>query len=218
VTTPQPAAANSNSGIINLSDGVRSYFYDPGVARYLATNGVTIPEVGTTGWRQRESQLNSAPTAPTLAAPAGQVNRRVLFMPGTEAGDEGKITEPRHRTGVGDALLGNPNPQRPRTLATWERIVTAWVWAVDTSDRNNEQKQIAASDNLLELVIQALQWFAQADFVAGSGIVRRPIPATANLPMGREILYQFVHREPVFAIPVAVVPAGKPNVQRSPAS
>jgi hypothetical protein len=204
----------SNSGIIALSDGVRSFFTTPAIAAYFAKNGVSIPVVGTTGWRQREQNLNVAPSAPTVTQPAGQVNRRVLFIPGTEGGDEGSFSEPRHRTGVGP----HASNTKPRVLATWDRIVTASVWAVDMSNRNDEQLQIAAADNLLEMVVQALQWFAQADFVAGSGKIRRDPKMTANLPSGREVLYQFVHREPVFDLPRAVVPGGLPTVVRNPAS
>lgn len=189
----------SNSGIVALSDGVRAYFAQPYLVTYFQTLGVSLPVVGTCGWKQREQILNVA------SGPPGQVNRRVLFMPGTEGGDEGATTQPRRTSG------------NPRTLLTWNRIVTASIWAVDTSDGANEEAQIAAADNLFEMTVQALQQFAAADFVV-DGAVRRDPKTSKNLPFGREVLFQFIHREPLFDIPQQVVMGVTPTVERTPTS
>jgi hypothetical protein len=195
---PTPAQTNSNSGLIALTDGVRAFFEQDWVAAYFANLGVTIPFVTTTGWKQREQQINVNPGSPQTP---GQVNRRVTFMPGTDKGDEGTFKEPRRTS-------------NPRAIATWERLITCAVWAVDTSNLADEQAQITACDNLLEMTLQAIQSFAHADFVASSVKVKRDVKQSNDMPFGYERLFEFVHREPIYDIPQEVVRNVVPNIQR----
>lgn len=166
----------------------------PNIVALLASCGLTPPIVGSTGWKQRQQILNQG---------KGQANR-VLFIPGNDKGEEGDIVQPR-RT--------NSNP---RSLWKWERIFTCSIWAVDSSDIANEELQIQASSNLLQLTVQAMQWFASADIVLRK--IRRDPVHTENLPFGREVLVEGIHREPLYDIPQAVVTGFTPNAQRNPSS
>jgi hypothetical protein len=216
MTTPVTPVANTNSGILLLAGGVRTWFglvggtVDfgngagpvpvPNVVKLLAGYGLVPPTVGATGWKQREQILNQG---------GGGANR-VLFLPGNEQGEEGVFAQPRRTSG------------NPRSLWKWERLLTMSVWSFDPSDPDNEEVQIAASDNLLEMSIQALQWFASADYIlqkARSGARWGDKPAmSANLPFGREVLIEFIHREPLFDVPTVVVTGVTPNVIKNPAS
>jgi hypothetical protein len=205
VTTPVVV-----DGLLLLAGGVRTFFTlgggtrdfgngagpvpIPDIVALLASYGMPAPLVGTTGWKQRQRILNQG---------VGQANR-VLFMPGDDKGAEGDLVQPRRTNG------------NPRALWKWERIVTASIWAVDSTDTANEELQIQASSNLFQLTTQAIQWFASADYVMRR--VRRDPLVSENLPFGREILVELIHREPLFDIPQKVVTGFSPNVQRNPAS
>lgn len=189
VTTPDL------SPLIELSNGVRAWLagappYDGHTTdveasyapAYMAQVGMVAPLVGTTGWKQREQQLNQGP---------GRANR-VLFIPGTfpDGADEGEQVPPVRRKGV-----------YFRVLATWRRKITASIWAVDTSDARNEEKQIQACDSLHQLVVSALRSVCRGDF-DGTGTIRRDPKQSANLGFGIERLFEFVHLEEVLDLPV----------------
>jgi hypothetical protein len=186
------------SPLLELTDGVRAWFTNPSVQPLLAQMRITAPVVGTTGWKQREQQLNQGP---------GQANR-VLFIPGTfpDGADEGEQVPPIRRKGV-----------QFRVIATWKRIVTASIWAVDTTDRNNEEKQILACDRLHQLVVAALRWVAVGDF-DGTGKVRRDPKQSANMGFGIERLFEFVHQEEVLDLPVNLATGVTPVLTKSPSS
>lgn len=185
---------------LGLTGGVRDFGTGvgpvpvPNIVALLASYNIVGPMVGTTGWKQRQKIINQG---------QGQANR-VLFIPGNDKGEEGDLVQPR-RT--------NSNP---RSLWKWERIFTCSIWAVDSSDIANEELQIQASSNLLQLTLQAMQWYASADIVLHK--IRRDPVHTENLPFGREVLVEGIHREPLFDIPQAVVTGFTPNVQRNPSS
>jgi hypothetical protein len=104
-------------------------------AAWFASQGVAA-HVGAAGWKERFKQNNQGP---------GGANR-VCFIPGDPtSGRDGKLKR------------GRQTSTNPRTLLEWDRTITISVWACDISNRNDEGKQIAAVEALLERVIQAVQ-------------------------------------------------------------
>jgi hypothetical protein len=169
----------------------------PNIASILSAAGITPPVVGTSGWKQREQQLNQS------KGPGNRANR-ILLIPGNERGEEGDFVQAKHRT------------SNPRRLWTWERIVTASIWQVDSSDRANEELQLNASFLLLVLFTQGMQFLRSADYVYRSAH-RDPV-MSANVQFGRELLVEFIHRQPLNDMPQTVVEGGLPTVLRNPPS
>jgi hypothetical protein len=119
------------SPLVGLSTAVRGWFatHDP---------TVNVPPVG---WKQRAERLNFG----------AEQSRRVLFMPGLITnGDVPPVTD------VGKLVQGRVTSSNPRNLWSWEVPVTMSLCAVDNSDRQNEELQIIAVTNLLELALQAV--------------------------------------------------------------
>jgi len=117
----------------------------------------------------------------------------------------------------------------PRVLWTWDRIVTASIWSYDpTAADNDEEAQLRAATQLLELVAQGLDksFVVDADGnveIAGTGAitllsVRRDLKASVNLPFGIEQLVTFVHEEPLYDMPSDVITQVTPKIVRNPAS
>jgi len=184
------------SALLALSDNFRIWLTQPGVASYLASMGLAAPNVTACGWKQREQQLNQGP---------GRANR-VIFIPGTIDGDSlGDITEPRRS--------GDPTQ---RTLFTWERTITASLWACDKSATADEEAQIEASENLLQLTVAGIQAVASADWIATR--TRRDSKASENMPFGQEILLEFLHRELLIDLPQRVRGNVTPVVNKQPSS
>ena len=165
------------SGIIGLANGMRAYLAGIGCSAVVAP----------VGWTQREQHLNQG---------AGQANR-ILLYPGKEPGG---------KAGAGGSLTRNARPSttNPRALVTWMRDITMSVWAVDTTDTHNEEKQISAVENLFELAIQAAHRSVDPDTNMNAGLaaiewgnVRYTNPP-ANMRFGQELLIEFVLKCPIF--------------------
>ena len=176
----------NRSGLVALSDGVRAFFAANGVA-------ATVTPVG---WRYRSFQVNQGPGG----------GSRVCFIPGKidptspaapKVVDAGTFEQPRLKTA------------NPRPLAQWSKVVTLSVWGVDTSDLENDELQLAATENLLESTYQAMH--AAVDPVTGvnvglADVVLRDAVWTlppVELGFGREFVAYFVHRGPLFDLPIA---------------
>jgi hypothetical protein len=200
VVDPLVALREDLSTWFTLSGGTHDWGQGAGaipVADIVATlkaQGITPPVIGTTGWKQREQQLNQGP---------GRANR-ILLLPGNERGDEGVF------------IQGHVRRSNPRVLFTWERICTASIWGVDTTERSNEELQLNASFLLLVLFNQAMQYLRSADYVFKSA--RRDPKMSQNVQFGRELLVEFIHRQPIFDMPQPVVEGGLPTVVRNPPS
>lgn len=185
---------HARSGLVALADSVREYF---------RANTVDA-EVTKVGVRYR-----------TLWAKS-----RVVFVPGIYAGedpprpiDEGRLTAPEHT-----------KSDNPRELATWERKATACILGVNVQQREDEQAQIEAVENLLELTIQAMvrasaplpanaEWrpgahesglAGQASIFWDDSTVKRFYPPT-DLSFGIEIFLTFTQRGPLFDQPDVIV-------------
>jgi hypothetical protein len=183
------------SAVLLLAHKVTEWFTIPEIAAYYASISFVPPFVGTTGWKQREQQLNVSP----------QGANRMLFIPGTLAGgDEGALENPRRTAG------------NPRSLARWARVLTVSLWSVDKTDPQNEELQIEASDNLLEAAMQALVHVAHDDVIFSK--VSRDPAASKNLPFGREVLLEFVHREHLLDFTRPVVQGATPSIERVPST
>lgn len=199
--------ANVFSTLVGLSDAVRLWF----AAR---TEGVSVPPVG---WRQRVQKLNEG---------TGRANR-VLFMPGAIAsGDVPEVTD------LGKLLRGRQSSNNPRVLFEWDIPFTMSVWAVDMTDRNDEQLQIIAVTNLLELALQAVHNARlpenpgdPASPLISVGLANLITPATVRIVtrnaeqyFGREILVGMSMKTPLYDKTFATgtgTPALHPDPPRS---
>lgn len=127
-----------SSGLVALVASVRTYF---------TSNAVTA--TARLGWKQPTQQINQGP---------GGANR-VIFIPSDPSGRGGSLDggarQPGPRVFGGDTTA--------RSLVSWKRLVTVSVWAVDTSDPHDEEKQIEAVEDLFEWTIRAVHAYAHAD-------------------------------------------------------
>lgn len=169
---------SNTSGILALANGMRQYF---------VVNNVTNVVVTPCGWTQRPRILNQG----TPGA------NRILLIPGKEPGGV---------AGAGGTLTrdSRPTTANPRALLTWRKDVTMSVWAVDTTDLHNEELQIAALENLLELAVRAAHSAVDPNTLTNVGLaaiewgaVRYTMPP-GEMAFGKELLVEFVHKCPIF--------------------
>jgi hypothetical protein len=214
----------NRSGLIALADGVREYF------RANDVQAVVAP----VGWKYRGWQITQAPGG----------GSRVCFIPGKidptaatppKVLDAGTFEQPRFANGGGPLPNASANPPtgygrgasgqlvRARRLLEWKKIVTLCVWAVDTTDLSSDEKQIAATENLLELTYQAIH--NAIDPVTGGNVGLADVQlenAVWVVPpveqaYGREIVAYFTHAGPLYdrqvaiATPTAVVQRNPPE-------
>lgn len=174
----------NTSGIIALANGMRNYITGLGVSNVVVTP---------CGWTQRPRILNQG----TPGA------NRILLIPGKEPGSA---------AGAGGVLTRDSRPtvNNPRALLTWRKDITMSVWAVDVTDTHNEELQIAALENLLELAVQAAHSAVDPDTGVNVGLaaiewgaVRYTIPPS-EMAFGKELLVEFVHKCPIFDQPVGL--------------
>ena len=180
------AGSPIRSGLVALSDGVRAFFADH-----------QVPAIVTpVGWRYRTFQTNQGPGG----------GSRVCLIPGkidpSSAGPP-KVADAGSFVGASQSAnrAGNGGP---RPLATWAKIVSLSVWAVDPSDPSDDQLQFEASENLLEWTYRALH--AAVDPVtgrnAGLGGVQLQDAAWVLPPVerafGRELVAWFVLSGPLY--------------------
>ena len=181
-------------GLIALSDGVRAYFADH-----------EVPAVVTpVGWRYRTFQTNQGPGG----------GSRVCLIPGKidPAGGPPKPTDAGQFRGASQSA-NRAGPSGPRPLVTWDRLVSLSVWAVDPSDPTADELQFAATENLLEWAVLALN--AAVDPVTGQsvGLVSvalqdaQWVTPPVERGFGRELVAWFVHSGPLYdVIPVRRTP------------
>jgi hypothetical protein len=192
----------NQSGLLALVRGVRAYF-----------EGNNVSAAVWLGWTKRSRTDNQGP---------GGANR-VVFIPGEDAAQPGapKVL----KAGVLDRMAPQQhvtlNP-RLRALAWWHEPVTVSVWAVDADHPQDEEGQIAATEDLLELTIQALH--NAVDPTSGLGVGFANIeewgPPSWTLPpveapFGRELTFSFVLLVPLFDQPQGLAFPG-PVVTRKP--
>jgi hypothetical protein len=195
------------SALLALTDNVRTWLQQPYVQQYITSLGVYPPVVTTTGWAQRQQVLNQGP---------GQANR-ICFMPGLQNGDQGQLHQPRHRQPYG----GGRTQQAPpggRVLFTWDRSITVSIWACDTTQSPStvaEEAQIEASDNLLQLTVEAIQACSGADWVP---VRIRKDPGTVNVTFGIELLLECIHHESLLDVPEGLVMGATPALSKVPAA
>jgi hypothetical protein len=174
--------------LIEVTERVRTWFADPVILTMLTQQNIIPPQIGVTSYNAREQQLNQG---------VGQANR-IVFMPGSwpDGSNQGVLVAPLRRKGVYE-----------RVNATWERIVTASVWAVDSSDAAstaNQEKQIQAVSSLLNTLHTALRDVLQGDFPGIGEIFRDPKVGSGNQAFGMELLFQFMFRCEMRGLPVNV--------------
>ena len=168
-----------SSGLVSLVSSVRTYFTDRDV-----TANVSM------GWRERTKQTNQG---------FGRANR-VVFTPSDDNGNGGRIVGTQH---PGPRVFGTntSNKITARALFDWERVVLVSVWAVDTADIHNEEKQIEATETLFEWTIRAVQAGAFNNGVWGN--VAWTVDPTEQI-FGRELRASLTFRHPMFDTPVDV--------------
>lgn len=141
MTVNDPASV---SGLPWLRDGIRAFF-----------DTWEVDAVVRLGWRELAKQVNQAPKS--AGGPFGA--RRVVIIPSDRNGKGGSFGPPK-----------NPGPRvdrttheyvGPRTLFIWYRLLTISIWAYDPTDREDEEKQIQATETLHEWVKRAV-WSLQA--------------------------------------------------------
>lgn len=151
------------------------------VQEYFVANNVSANVVF--GVRELTQQINQG---------AGGANR-VVFAPDPN-GDAGSVMDPRLRASPG-------GPGSPRPIVTWEKLFIVSVWAVDTSNKDDELLQFVAVENLFESTVQAVRAFAHADITWGSP---KWTTTPVELAFGRELRVPMKFRGALFALPNVV--------------
>lgn len=170
------------SGLVQLVTDVRAFF----AANDLDDVGVHL------GWRKRDA---------SGITHGDDVANRVVFVPSALAGKGGKIAAP-HQPGE-----RNADEFSTRTLRTWERAITVCVWAVDSTDPDDEEKQISAVETLFEWTVRAVHASAYANAVWGDAEWTAP---DAEHIYGRELVVGLTLKHPIFDVPkVRVFPEGE---------
>lgn len=134
----------ARSGLIALSDGVRAYF---------AQN--SVPALVTpVGWRYRSWNTGGPGGGSRVCFVPGKLDPSALTPP--KIMDAGRLTQPRKAAPgprMGGPMGGSGNP---RPLRWWHRIVSVCVWGVDLTDTSNDELQLQATEDLVELTVQAM--------------------------------------------------------------
>jgi hypothetical protein len=198
----------NRSGLLGLARGMRAYF-----AAQEAVAGI-VPSV-VVGWTRRSRQDNQG---------AGGASR-VVLIPGlfdaTASAPKSLQAGVIDRSGEQNAV--NLVPVL-RALAWWHQAVTCCVWAVDPARPQEEEGQIAATEDLLELTIQALHNAVDPETGTPAGFANlesfgEPVwtlpPGEAAF--GRELVFPFTLDVPLFDQPIQVA-YPSPAVARNPAA
>jgi len=108
---------------------------------------------------------------------------------------------------------GNGYEGQVRALFNWERICVVSVWAVDTSNVDDEEKQIEATETLFEWVLRAVQRQAQMTAQWGD-IIWTPNKAYERA-FGRELRASLVFKHPMFDVPTETVYPGVGEITKT---
>lgn len=188
------SVAPHRSGLLELVRRAQQYLEHDWVRKKYADQGARLPVFAKTGWKQREQNF---------ASPEG--GNRLLVIPGHGSGtrlQHGALEQPRH-SGIGTPGYSTSYAGGARAEFSWPRKFILSVWSYDGRDDRDEELQIEASDQLLELAVNAL-------VAAGNGSVR---PAgdiyqdefSPNAPFGIELLVPMTHSSPLYGLPHDVI-------------
>jgi len=189
--------------LAQLALGMQAFIVGATVdAQKTKANPLPIQATVSFGWRAREMILNQGP---------GGANRIVVIPGDPQSGSAGQFTR------------GHQVSSNPRTLLTWHKLATLSVWGVDTTGLQDEAKQAAATETLVELAVQALHNAidpATGDLLGVANITwgspRWGAPANTNQYFGRELLIPFTQRGPLFDQAFAVTTTAKAVINRDP--
>lgn len=170
-------------GLVALVQGTKDFF-----AAQQVTAAVAF------GWKAHWEQLNQGP---------GGANR-VVFIPGRV-----DLSAPAAPRVIDAGTLSKPRKthDNPRELAWWHKPVTLSIWGVDTTDRNDDLKQYAATVALFEQTMQAIHG---AVFTTPDGVTHnvgladviweepRWIAPPVEMGFGRCLGVVFTHNGPLF--------------------
>lgn len=200
----------NRSGLIALADGVRAYF------EAQEASAVVTP----VGWRYRTFQLNQGPGG----------GSRVCFIPGRidpampgapKVMPAGAILQPSTSSPPGVPRVGGiqAGVRNPRPLRNWDKIVSVSIWGVDGTDVNNDELQLAATEDLLELTIRAMHFAIDPVTKIPVGMANvLPDEAVWVLPpgersFGREIVLFMTQPGPLYA-PAKDIATPKPAIDK----
>ena len=165
--------------------------------RYLVT-GVTnwfasyVPAQGTSvfyGWRQGSEQINEG---------TGGGNR-VGFALGDSSGNLGRLTSPTKNANGANSPVGNP-----RIHASWEKVLTCFVWAYDSTNPTDDLLQFDALETLLEQTVTAVRTVIKADALPTANVKTNPF---VERGYGIEISFQLQVSSPLFGLQRDLFPA-----------
>jgi len=169
-----------NSGVVALVASVQAYFTVTAGTPPVTTKTCDV----SLGWKQPTKQINQG---------VGRANR-VVFIPSDPGGKGGKIVG-AHQPGPRRFGPGVGGDTATRALYTWERQLVVSVWAVDGSDPHNEAKQIEAVEDLFELTIRAVHYYAFNNAQWGDvDWTTSPVEHS----FGRELRAKLTFRHPMF--------------------
>jgi len=187
----------NRSGLLGLVRGMRAYVADTSVVpASFGTPSIVV------GWAKRWRQDNQgAGGASRIVLIPGQFDASAPWPPKTlRAGSIDRDFEQNYV---------QLNPQM-RIRAMWHQQVTCCVWGVDPSNPTDEEAQIAATEDLLELTIQALHNAVDSETgqTAGAANIAEYGEPSWTLPpgengFGRELSFGFVLLVPLFEQPTS---------------
>ncbi len=165
----------NRSGLLELVRNVRAFLADRGIDAEVRV-----------GWLERGRVDNQG---------VGRANR-VVFTPSDDGGGGGRIVGIR-----GPGARYDVEGSSRRGLYNWERTVSVSVWAGDGTGREDEERQVEATEELFERVMQAVGVSAAASVEWGA--VTWTVPNAR--PFGRELRAALTFKHPMFGEEYAVV-------------
>lgn len=163
-------------------------------ASFAAQGNTAVVEVG---WKRRWRQDNQG---------AGGASR-VVFTPSEDNGAGGNILPPKF---PGDRQLrdgSNNVVGHVRALADEEHTSIVSIWAVDNTDRENEELQIAAVETLKEQTMNAI-YESQGAFASVTWGAKTWTPPPERA-FGLELRFGMTLRTPIFMPPtLRIFPTG----------
>lgn len=178
------------SGIVGVARGIRAFF---------ATNEISA--VVRVGWVDRNRQTNQGP---------GGANR-VVLIPGVFDATSGGPPKPLKAGRIdrdGPSHAYDDKTVRMRTVAFWHEAVTCMVWGVDPDFPTDEERQIEATEGLLELTLRALKNSVDPESGMSAGFANLETfgdavwtMPPAEMSFGRELAFGFELLVPLYDQP-----------------
>lgn len=172
-------------GLLAIVRRVEEWFRLPFVVAKYAQLRAKVPVIAF-GWKEREIQLNQD----------AEGGNRIVFMPGSGLSK---------RT-YGTIARSERSEVSPRANRRWDLPATVSIWAVDTTNLDDDRLQWSAVTGMVERLVQAIDDYATVENPTSSTVVDFGTPYqdefSVNRHYGVELLVPMAVRTYLRGIPL----------------